>query len=472
MSLIIFSLFFISFSLFQLTGALVSIKFHTLYPKTSNMKNKSHTFDTKDYIKSIVLSEIYFELITGNETSMEKNKSQKLNIFIDSIDSFNIESEQNYAIDEDDYQNLCNYSLKLSDTYKKVDTKYAIGEETFKIYSDIHLSQYQYVKLLFYEDQYYDKDDSLCGRIGLDKNIFRIDQTNFLPQLVKKINVSEKIFFFKFKNDDPDEGNLIVGEMPHNCFKQEYNSNNLISFYTNYNVWSITLDSIILEGYNISSTDLYETIDVSLSFKYEGLVFSEDYITHLNNIFFNKYYEKKICMNVTVDYPSYTIISCDATHFGKDDIKNFPIITFIKYRSDLKFSFEPEELFYYRDNRYFLKIYRIQGKSKEFIFGKIFLQKYLTVFDFEKKQVSFYKTENEEKGKEEEENNLWIYLSIALSVAVVIFFIVGIFIGKKIYKARKKRANELHDDNYQYDAAINDENGKEKLYDEDNKETS
>ena len=48
---------------------------------------------------------------------------------------------------------------------------------------------------------------------------------------------------------------------------------------------------------------------------------------------------------------------------------------------------------------------------------------------------------------------------------VVIFGILGFFLGKKVYdKVRKKRVNEVEDDNYDYNPQKNNE--KDKLYDD------
>ena len=164
----------------------------------------------------------------------------------------------------------------------------------------------------------------------------------------------------------------------------------------------------------------------------------------------------------------YTIFSCDGNYFGKDDIKQFPRISFIDYRTNLNFSFEGEELFYFRDGRYYLKIYQATTKVELIEFGRIFLRKYLTVFDFGNKLISFYKKEDVKDNKNDGENNLWKILVIVFLGSIISFLIFGIFIGKTIYQKRKKRVNELDDDDYLYNPNINDDNGEQKLFNEKN----
>ena len=82
------------------------------------------------------------------------------------------------------------------------------------------------------------------------------------------------------------------------------------------------MDSIILEGYNISSDDIYDFVPISISQEYEGLVFSDYYFDILNKIYFDKYFKKYICRKEEVgSNPTFTIISCDGNEFRKEDIK-------------------------------------------------------------------------------------------------------------------------------------------------------
>ena len=54
-----------------------------------------------------------------------------------------------------------------------------------------------------------------------------------------------------------------------------------------------------------------------------------------------------------------------------------------------------------------------------------------------------------------------VYVWIGISVVVVVFAVLGFFIGKFVYdKVRKKRINEVDDDNYEYASQQNKEDNK------------
>ena len=90
--------------------------------------------------------------------------------------------------------------------------------------------------------------------------------------------------------------------------------------------------------------------------------------------------------------------------------------------------------------------------------GKIFIKKYPFIFDYDKKAISFVHINNyNEKGNKEQNTNnnknynIWkdfkIYIFVFLLIVAIV---IGIFIGKMLWKKqRKMRANEL-DDNYDY----------------------
>ena len=174
-------------------------------------------------------------------------------------------------------------------------------------------------------------------------------------------------------------------------------------------------------------------------------------------LIFNNYIDKGIC-EIYDDKMLNYIISCYSDKFGINDIKKFPEIKFVKYNLFFNITFSGEELFYYKDNKYFCKIYCKYNYYKAFVIGRILLKKYLTVFNPDKKQIYFYNKIPEEKKEEKEdkdENNetFWekykIVIIITFVVIILIIYGIGILTGKFVFKKRKKKANEL-DDNYDY----------------------
>ena len=75
------------------------------------------------------------------------------------------------------------------------------------------------------------------------------------------------------------------------------------------------------------------------------------------------------------------------------------------------------------------------------------------------------KKENIDNKDDEKNNSKWPLIIIFIILVVALIFTgVGIYIGRKIFFGRRKRANELMDDGYDYikdnskEQAINDEN--------------
>ena len=132
-----------------------------------------------------------------------------------------------------------------------------------------------------------------------------------------------------------------------------------------------------------------------------------------------------------------------------------------------------EDLFKIKgDKIYFLIYFRNYNFGDYFEFGKIFLQKYSFTFNQETKMIGYYnfdlpggknKNNKDITDEQNEENNYFenIYLWLGISAIIIGFAALGFFIGKIIYnKVRKKRINEVDDDNYFYNSQQNKEDNK------------
>lgn len=110
---------------------------------------------------------------------------------------------------------------------------------------------------------------------------------------------------------------------------------------------------------------------------------------------------------------------------------------------------------------YFLIIFKANNipKTKDFwILGQPFYKKYTFSINVDEKIIFFYnpnlsKEETTKRKKDNERNYINIKKIIFIIITVIIFvglLILAFFIGKKMSVERKKRANELKDDNYEY----------------------
>ena len=84
-------------------------------------------------------------------------------------------------------------------------------------------------------------------------------------------------------------------------------------------------------------------------------------------------------------------------------------------------------------------------------FGTPFLKKYQFDYEFdlevENSKIGYYHNKIKEK-----KNNTFKYILFSILIIVLsgILIVLGIFVGKYFFKLRKKRANELDDDDYEY----------------------
>ena len=119
-------------------------------------------------------------------------------------------------------------------------------------------------------------------------------------------------------------------------------------------------------------------------------------------------------------------------------------------------------------------------EKDNWILGKIFLRKYNARFCPSSRMIGFYinknekvikKTEINKKDKKKEnmkKNNInnvsnEVIGYIKIIIIALIFTGIGLYIGKIIFFPRRKRANELKDEYYQYDVNYSKKNDSEEI---------
>ena len=143
-------------------------------------------------------------------------------------------------------------------------------------------------------------------------------------------------------------------------------------------------------------------------------------------------------------------------------MKQFPTLSLELVCFNTIFNFDYKDLFTETEHKYFFNV--IFNKFIDrWIFGKPVLRKYPLLIDNEAQTIGYY-NENweilEEKNLEKNNyNKLYFYLVIFL--VIILFVIIGVifyFVGKNKNAKKKRRANELLDDNFEYTPKKNDEN--------------
>ena len=138
----------------------------------------------------------------------------------------------------------------------------------------------------------------------------------------------------------------------------------------------------------------------------------------------------------------------------KEFYAKFPTIYFEHLDFNYTFTLDSKDLFIEKDGYLYFGLVSQNEKLNNWRFGQLFLKKYRLVFNNDRKSIGYYiKHKEKEYNPEKSKSKISIGL-ILLIVGIVILIgetIIAVVCIKK-YKClnRKKRANELMDDDYEY----------------------
>ena len=371
-----------------------------------------------------------------------------------------------FPFDSFSYEVINETSFKQGDKNIK---KYII-KDFIELYVDMNFNKKEKLKINY---NYYFQENSeelykYCFEIGfpINKNLNKIDSSTFIQQLKSNDIIDNYQISIIFNS--PNEGFYILGNLPHISNPDKFKDFQLISTYSIPNnplyQFQILFDQVFLLNNNdkivLTSNKIFLNFDL-------GLIFgTKDYFDEINKIFFNEYYKNKICKSELIRkniYDSkysmtrlknYEIISCIKNEESEKyyfDIKLFPALYFYHREMNFSFVFDYKDLFEEKNGIYYFQIVNVMNENKEWQFGKIFLEKYTTTFDIESRKIYFYDKNIlfkniSKKGAKENLKSL-IIICVILSF---IFIGISFLLGRKIYKQRKLRKNELIDNNYDY----------------------
>jgi hypothetical protein len=296
--------------------------------------------------------------------------------------------------------------------------------------------------------------------------------TNFIRQLYSKKAISTLMISIEYNLKGITEGFdgfIILGNYPHQLMPEKYREEDYISFYSNQpNTMFIT--NFIISFDEISSINkdktkfIFDNKRTILRLNSDLIMGTIEYLDFIENNFFKKYYELNICQKYitkTNFISDFMIISCEINHeinFGE-----FPNLNFYMKSDNLSFEFTYEDLFMNIKNKYFFCVI-FETKNLVWHLGKPLLSKYTFVYNGEAKTIGFYKNKiinkniienNKEKAKFEINTGKIIIFCIAFFIFIFLIIFISFLFGKKFNNNRKKFANELDDDNYEYNPKKN-----------------
>ena len=289
-----------------------------------------------------------------------------------------------------------------------------------------------------------------------------VTNTNFISQLKKRSLISDYFFTFHFNSEN--SGNIIIGMRPDDYDNKTYKEDDYFPIKTSiggrdYLDWSIEFDEIIYGNITMKYNE-----PILLRIEYGLINGFYEWNDYLKSEFFDELIEKKKCF---MDYTSNIVYASSTKYYycNKDvDLNKFKPFVFSLHQYDYNFTFTKDDLFIKVGDKY---LFLIVFNSMPGIFGYPFFKKYQPVFNQDTKTIGFYRyIKNIPKSSSSSNSNTAYYIAIiilgilliALIIFVIIFYIKG-------FRKPKKNANELTNENSQYEY---DDMNKKSLVDDEN----
>ena len=379
--------------------------------------------------------------------------------------------------DYTEYQTKESYTFKnISETkkYNNVEIIKYLGEDEIYFFTDIndikenkysnfHNFKFELGNFIINASNYY----SLS--IGLNYDIGN-SITNFMRQLHSRKIISSFLISFEYNIDDITkeyDGLLMIGKYPHQLMPDKYKEEDFISFYSNQpNTMFIT--NFFIHFDEMSSIDknniknVFENKKAVLRLNSDLIIGTGEYLDYIEKTYFEKYYKLKICKQYKTNtqfLTDFIIISCDVNN--NLNLEEFPTIKFYMKQENLSFELTYKDLFMKINNKYYFCI-SFETKNLVWHIGTPLFNKYTFVYNGEAKTVGFYKKKIIKNAQIIENNNNnkdWkLEINIGKIIIILVLLIIFIFLiafisycyGKKIHFIRKRHANELVDDNFEY----------------------
>ena len=457
----------------------ILIPFKSYFPKYDYDNNYN-----KAFINSLVRRKFFLnvENESGQKLEMILNTNEPQMHTRNVIAVIRNENEEYYEPYNTVTSDICTFNYKNSKSYEFLtafnhsfysikNTCYA--KEKLFLFQDFNLKE---KKLFDIEFIHSSNETNICFFACLQIAESLVDlKVNLLIQLKNLINSNAVTWSLKFTS--PDDGFLIFGDIIDNDKLKFYNENIKDNYlplqiyaYSKTDIyWKLYFDKIIFGDYVIKKDS---QIYFYMNFQTRFITVPKIYFNEIKNKYFliNEDETKFICFEETIEF-FFSVIYCNKKDYLSltDNYKKLPNLDLFAHRFGVNFTFTPKDLFLEKDDKLYFYIAYNSHRNEEWEMGTIFLEKYITVFNNEETTLNILQRPDgyeEEKEKVVYENNktkytIIIILGIILSGAV--FGFLGIFYGKKIYAQRKKKANELNDDDYDYNPQSINENNNEKF---------
>ena len=443
----------------------IIIPFRSYFPKFDFSLNEN-----KAIINSWVRRKLYLDI--------ENESKQKIQIILNTkFPQIHTKNVTALLTTEEEYYNfyniyetdICTFNFKNSNSYEFISefnrSFYSIknvcyAKEKIFLYKDLNLKKRELFNIEFIHSS---NETHICffGGLLITNNIAD-KKVNLIHQLKQLINSNSYSWSLKFTS--PDSGLFIFGDIINNKNLNFYNDN-IEDNYITYEIPTYSLDTISWKLY-FEKINIGDYVIKPKDQMYFFINFQIRYITVPRSYFYDIQLQylltnenitdpqlKFICFDEETEFFFHSIY-CKKKEYLKltDNYKKLPTLNLFGYRLGVNITFTPKELFLEKEDKIYFYIAYNSHEEEDWYMGTIFFEKYLTIFNNEEKTLSILKIGDKKEIESKESLSYKVILIIVLVIIInsLIFAFLGIFYGKKIYNKRKKKANELSDDEYDY----------------------
>ena len=462
--------------IFFITILFIFIKSYIIIPFNEIKSLEQENFkDAEELLNEFSFLNLYSEFYLGNSP-------YKLPVvFKENIDYFALTKNTiKELISSDNYIPSASESLKIIDFNSKIDLYYFkdkfieatdyfhfltneddlsliyIDKEKGKINADKYQS-YLYISFFFSDS----KITNYLGVLGLAYNNFNFPSNNFIKELKTKSVTDSAIWSVDFPDIDEDtytKGNIIIGELPHiydpKYYKEdEYYKTKIFINNDTTSDWEIKTDTVsLMKDGNIGASCEYIN-SITINFGVHMMYAPKSLFEQLKDIYFDKLFDNGICdyKKIKIDKEKIIFVYCEKKSFNINEQKKFPKIIFNiqNLGGDLELNYK--DVFMTKNDKiYFMIAFSSKEIYNTFKLGQIFLYKYKFTFDYDNKEIGFYRNNlNNQKISHRIQRafrgkKLIIFLIIIIAVCGYYFYKKGFFGKKKLIDFSSANKNITH----------------------------
>ena len=308
---------------------------------------------------------------------------------------------------------------------------------------------------------------------------------SFLSELKLTNLINDYYFFFDYEKFYPlnsiIKGNLILGDLPHNIFPDKYSKEDFVTMKktSSSSFWTHNMNKIEVQTNNTKKDIQITNTKVHTFYEFYNVIGTLEFIKQIKELFLDELIENKKCFRgkFTQNLFSYDDINFFYCDISVENIliQNLSGIKFYSKDFDYTFELTKDELYYKKGKYIYLTVLYFNHLYNDWIVGQMFTSKYNFVFNTDTREIGFYKKVNNVIHNDNTDNNnnsdgnslingenkikMLTIIIIISSCILIIGIVIGLVIGIKFLKnKRKKRADELIDDEYEYTSKTEDNN--------------